>query len=128
MGRTDSKIPLEAHGVGPLITPGPAGAFELPSNFLLLICTVADMAKGPFLGPPELPTLLLPKLEPPGLAALLLPKEEPPFEAAAGFLSAPSVLAAPRTPFEECRAAFASSARLFKVSGFRLQDVHLMSS
>ena len=85
---------------------------------------VADMAKGPFRGPPELKpaALLRPKL---GLlfilAALPLPKLEPAF-APAGFRSVLRVRAAPRKPLAECCAAFASNARRFRVSGLGLQS------
>ena len=84
---------------------------------------VADMAKGPFRGPPEPGLALLrPKL---GLlfmlAALPLPKLEPAF-APAGFPSVLRLRAAPRTPLAECCAAFVSMARRFRVSGLGLQS------
>ncbi len=90
------------------VTPGLPGALKSPSDFFPLICIVADMAKGPFLGPPMLAILLLPKLD------VDFPLGGP------GFLSPVNLLAAPLTPFWECFAAFASIARLFKVSGFGL--------
>ena len=86
------------------------GALYSPSAFFPLIGTVADMAKGPSrLGAAALP-LLRPNVE----LDLGLPFGGP------SFLSTVSRLAAPRCPCSECLAAFASTARRLRVSGFGL--------
>lgn len=70
-------------------TPGLPAALGPPSDFFPLIGMVADMAKGPFMGPLAPAALLRPKLLKAGLPL-----------GAPGFLSAaPSFLAAPRKPF-----------------------------